>query len=79
MDVSTKNNPAQLVAEAYQDEMVAPLGEFLAQKTGNGGIRVPFPQPHARQAGLAQSQPVEIYLHVPTGGIIVIPAGETDG
>ena len=76
MVMSTKNKPVERVVDALEGEDLVPLGSFKAQETGEGGIMVPFPQPHARNAGLQQSSDVKISLHAPTGGIVVIPDAE---
>jgi hypothetical protein len=70
--MSTKLSPKEIIVAASDDDVID-LGEFRAQEVGNGGINVPYPQPHARNAGLEQSSPVEIYFHAGTGGIVVMP------
>lgn len=61
----------EMIAQAIEDDDLVPLGEKKAQES-EGAIYVPFPQPHARNQGLEQSSQVKVYLHAPSGALVVI-------
>ena len=67
-------SPTERVHRALQDNSddLTLLGSRRAQDH-DGGIYVPYPQPHARNDGVEQSTEIDIYRHDPTGAIVVLP------
>ena len=60
--------------ELFPDGSLLALGGKKVQKF-SGACYVPFPQPHARNFGLEQSEEVETHIDSRTGALVVLPPG----
>jgi len=67
---------AQARAASIDASALVPLDPKSALNK-QGSIYAPFPQPHARRAGVEHQSKVTPVLHAPTGAMIMLPPGVT--
>lgn len=67
---------AQARAASIDASALVPLDPKSALSK-QGSIYVPYPQPHARRAGIDHTTKVTPVLHAPTGAMIMLPPGVT--
>lgn len=67
-------SPRTRANELFPDGSLLGLGSKNVQEI-SGACYVPFPQPHARQFGLEQSEEVQTFIDSRTGALVVLPPG----
>jgi hypothetical protein len=65
---------ARARAASIDTSTLVPLDPKSAQEKERC-VYVPYPQPHARQAGVDHQAKVTPVLHAPTGAMIILPPG----